>query len=126
MIKSTGLSISFSEMQQVLPYWTLDDIAVFEKMIVMTKYSKRSRVVIVKKALQRELRLGRRALDKSLDRLTRAGLIALIEDLTYKVAEIPVIIEEYYGSLPTEDLEKKLRFYLERSSGRFNITDASK
>jgi len=126
MNKSTGLSISFSDMQLVKGCWTLDDIAVFEKMIVQTKYSKRSQVVVIKRALQRELRLGRRALDGSLARLTRAGLIILVEDLTYKVAEIPVIIREYYGSLTTEDLEKKLRFYLERSSGKFNITDAGK
>jgi hypothetical protein len=126
MHKSLNLSIAFSELQHVQSQWTLDDAAVFEKMLLLVGRSRKNRISLCKRALERELRLGRRTLDKSLDRLTRAGLIILVGRLDYSIADIPIILERYYVNKDRKAFEYKLKYYLEKPFGKFSITDASK
>lgn len=125
MYKSNRLSMAFNELQLVQKKWTLSEVAVFEKMLVLVGKEKKNRIQINKHALQSELRLGRRALDKSLDRLARAGLLIQIDRLTYSIASIPVILRVYYNQEYMEELRYKLGHYLNKPFGKFTIANES-
>ena len=123
---SNRLNMAFDVLQLVQKKWTLDDVAVFEKMLILAgRQRKKTEIQVNKKALQEELRLGRRSLDKSIARLTRARLIIPEDRFTYRIGSIPVILSEYYTET-SDSLRNKLEYYLNKPGGKFNIANASK
>ena len=121
MFETGYLIMGLNDLSRVQKCWTLDDIAIFEKMWMMVKKSKRGEITINKKALQTEYRLGRRAVERSLEKLSRAGLIILLSGVTYSVASIPVILSMYYIAGKEDELTVKLNYYLHKPSGKFSI-----
>lgn len=119
--KNNHLIIGFPDLQWVQKIWTLEDIAVFEKMLHMVKKARKNQVTISKRGFQIELRVGRRTLEKSLDCLSRAGLIILLDGCIYSIGEIPVIVEKYYKAGREIEFTAKLKYYLDKPFGKFSI-----
>jgi hypothetical protein len=121
MFQSGRLILCFSDLAYIQKTWTLEDIAVFEKMLLLCRKSRRGMFEVCKKSLMLELRMGRRALDKSLDKLACSGLVRKYDATTYTMGEVEIILRHYYIDQDREALRYKLNYYIEKPNGKFNI-----
>lgn len=121
MYNNGRLIICLEDLSYVQKRWSLDDIAVFEKVLILVRKKKRNDVTLCKKSIISELRIGRRTLDHSLSRLVSEGILVHLGGFRYSVGDIDIILNNYYINKDREAFRFKLNYYIPRRTGNFNI-----